>query len=103
MIIVFLVIEAGSKGVCYFKYDKEGQHRVKHGFNAKCNGTAEHNENVKNKIGCALADAVIFVNNAADNIHAAGAAAHAVNNAHAYAVHNAAGNAAEHFSGTSGV
>ena len=94
---VFLVIKAGSKRVCYFKYNKEGQHRVKHGFDAEGNGTAEHNENVKNKIGCALADAVIFVNNAADDIHTAGAAAYAVNYAHADAVHNAAGNAAEHF------
>jgi hypothetical protein len=45
---VFLVIKTGSKRVCYFKYNKEGQHRVKHGFNAEGNGAAEHDENVKN-------------------------------------------------------
>ncbi len=93
---IFLEVKAIGEGVGDFKHDEVGGEGVQGRFQSEEAGPCCQQHDVDQETGGADADAVEFLDDGADNVAAAGTAAHPVQGAQPDAVEHAAGDTAQH-------
>ena len=93
---IFLEVKAVGEGVGHFKYDEVRGEGVEGRFQSEEERACRQQDDVDQEPRGADADAVEFLDDGADDIAAAGAAAHPVEGAQPDAVEHAAGDTAQH-------